>query len=237
MLVVLPLTVTWSVISTLLAQHALPLSSKLLFSLSCSIMPPVGIDSTDVEDVFLVWPGWLFIQYGGEVTGDIGEMSSLRSSTSSSLLLFDNEPSIPWLDCGAFGASDSVSVSVSVAGGDGGGFKRRVVCDRFLCTPPFMLLSPLTWVSTTDAIHPSMRAQRMCCQEPSEQIGKDIGGAANAIGCTRAGTRSTRNAKDQTGLYSKKFSNSPKAGSAKKQSNAIGKCGRIYLGKKKCGCH
>lgn len=55
---------------------------------------------------------------------------------------------------GEFEVSDSVSVSVSVVGGEGGGFGRSVVCDRFLCT---FLSMPPTWalgsrVATTDAI-------------------------------------------------------------------------------------
>lgn len=109
-------------------------------------MPPAGRDSTDAEDIPLVWWEWVFIQYGGDVIGDI-------TGASSSARLSGDDISVEDSGCGALDAFESVSASVSVVGGEGGGFGRSVACDRFLCTIP--VAPPLTlegWVSTMDAI-------------------------------------------------------------------------------------
>lgn len=67
--VLLPFITTWSSMYTLFAQHALFLESTSPPSsvLSCSVMPPALIDSTEIFDTDLECE---CVQYGGEVMED-----------------------------------------------------------------------------------------------------------------------------------------------------------------------
>ena len=82
MLVALPLTTVWPVISTLLAQHALLRSLCSLVSLSRRVMAPAG--SSESVDALLEMLRWCVLpelrQYGGVVDelGDSAAASSLR---------------------------------------------------------------------------------------------------------------------------------------------------------------